>query len=144
MILGETGSIRDDENFLMVAHEGSTAHSYANRIGQVEISPSGDAGCFVGFPVKAMDQVTVSGLVCSDGQYKMLIAQGTALEVSHDEWIEGGSKMIGKLRFGMKPSEFVDCMMRAGLDHHLIIKEGDHTLELAMICDYLGIEKVVI
>lgn len=143
-ILGETGSIRDDEDYLMLAHEGSTALTFSETIEQVEISPLGDEGCFVGFPAKAMDQVTLSSIVCSNGQYKMLIAKGKTLNVSYDEWVDAGSKMIAKLRFNKKPSEFVDSMMRAGLDHHFVIKEGDYTQELSMICDYLNIEKVLI
>ena len=58
--LGEVGSIDTDNNILSIAHEGSTAHSLAESIDKVQISPSGDKGSFVGLPLKSMETVTVS------------------------------------------------------------------------------------
>ena len=31
--------------------------------------------------------------------------------------------------------------MEAGMDHHLLVKEGDHTQILSLVCKYLGIKR---
>jgi L-fucose isomerase-like protein len=140
--LGEVGSFKDD--ILSIAHEGSTAHSLAADISKVQISPSGESGAFVGLPLKPMDPVTVTSFAGSAGKYKMLISLGNTLEATKEEWTTGGSKLLVKLRIGGDAGKTVNAMMEAGLDHHLLIKEGDYTSLLELFCDYLGIEKAYV
>ena len=140
--LGEAGSFDDIANFLSVAHEGSTPVSMAASLDEVQISPSGD-NCFVGFPVKAMEHCTICDFQGSAGRYQMLIATGSVLPASHEEWVSGGEKQLIKLRFdNVLPSQAVDTMLHAGLHHHLVVKEGNLTEVMKMACAYLGIEIV--
>lgn len=143
-ILGEVGSYDDVANYLAIAHEGSTAHSAAESIDKVQISPSGENGTFVGVPIKPMPVVTVASIQGSAGNYQMLIAKGRTLPVTHEEWVEGGSKLLVHLQFEKKPSQMVREMMEAGLDHHLLIKEGDYTEMLCDLCDFMGVKKVLL
>ncbi|MCI8429973.1 MAG: hypothetical protein HFI16_06910 [Lachnospiraceae bacterium] len=141
--LGEVGSMDEQRQILALAHEGSTAHSLAASLEQVQISPSGDRGCFVGLPLKPMETVTISSIQGNgrDG-YQMLVESGSVKEVSRQEWIDGGEKLLVNLCIGRNPIDAVDRLMQAGLDHHLLVKEGDHTQVLSLMCRYLNIKKV--
>ena len=140
--LGEVGSIDDMENILALAHEGSTAHSLAEDIHKVQISQSGERGTFVGAPLKAMEKVTISSITGARGSYKLLADRAAVTEASHEEWVEGGEKLLVKLRVADKASAVVDQLMQNGMDHHLLVKEGDWVEVLKMICKFWDIERV--
>ncbi|MGN0732959.1 MAG: hypothetical protein ACI4LC_02155 [Emergencia sp.] len=145
--LGEVGSYDIVKNYLAIAHEGSTGACMTDDVNKVQVSPSGDieeTGAFVGLPVKAMDEVTVSSMQGSNGVYQMLVSKGRTLDISHDVWVEGGEKLLAHLSFEKRADEFVQGMLDAGLDHHLLVKEGDYTEIISMVCDYMDIKKVVL
>lgn len=142
--LGEVGSMDDEKQILALAHEGSTAHSLAEDISKVQISPSGENGTFVGVPLKPMEEVTVASIVGNRGTYKLLVENADVAAATHEEWVEGGEKLLVKLHVPEKASETVDKLMGIGMDHHLIVKEGDWTQVMSAICKYLDVEKVTI
>ena len=141
--LGEVGSMDDENRILALAHEGSTAHSLAEDVSKVQISPSGEKGCFVGLPLREMAQVTVSSIQGNghDG-YQMLVEKGRVIKAEEQEWIDGGEKLLVKLQLDKKASEAVDSLMRVGMDHHLLVKEGDHRELMALLCKYLKVKMV--
>lgn len=142
--LGEVGSIDDRRNILALAHEGSTAHSLASSYDKVQISPSGERGCFVGLSLKPMKDVTISSIVGSRGNYKVLVAKGDVMEATHKEWLAGGEKLLVLLHLEQNARAFLDSMMEKGMDHHLVIKEGNYRATLSMVCKFMNLEKVVI
>lgn len=141
--LGEVGSIDDENNILSLAHEGSTAHSLAASLEQVQISPSGDNGAFVGLPMHPMDCVTIASIQGNghDG-YQILIDKAAVAEATHEEWVQGGEKLLVKLQVSQKASVMVQRLMELGLDHHLLVKEGDHVEVMNLICKFMGIKTV--
>ena len=141
--LGEVGSIDDENNILSLAHEGSTAHSLAADLDHVQISPSGEKGAFVGLPLRPMDCVTISSLQGNgrDG-YQILVDKASVAEATHEEWVQGGEKLLVKLQVNQKASVMVQRLMELGLDHHLLVKEGDYTEVMKLICKYMGVKAV--
>ena len=142
--LGEAGSFDSERNIVSMAHEGSTAMSLAGDLSRTQINPSGERGTFVGVPVKAMDEVTICSMVGNGGKYKIFVAKARTLEVTYDEWVAGGSKLIVNLQFDVPAKEALDRMMDAGMDHHLLLKEGDYTKEMKAFCNYMGFEVVTL
>ncbi len=142
--LGEIGSIDDEMNILSLAHEGSTAHSLAESIQKVQISQSGTRGTFVGLPLKKMEKATVTSIVGSAGKYRLLIETADIAEATDKEWVEGGEKLFVKLHMPIKASEVVQKLIDSGMDHHLVVKEGDFTEILSSVCKYMDIEKVTL
>lgn len=141
--LGEVGSIDDQNNILSLAHEGSTAHSLAAGLEQVQISPSGDNGAFVGLPLRPMDCVTISSIQGNGREgYQILVDKASVVEATHEEWVQGGEKLLVKLQVAQKASLMVQKLMELGMDHHLLVKEGDHTEVLRLICKYMGVKAV--
>ena len=116
----------------------------AEGIEKVQISPSGEKGTFVGLPLKPMEKATVASIVGNKGNYKLLIEKADVVKAEYEEWKEGGEKLLVKLHVPVKASDTVDKMMKIGMDHHLIVKEGDLTAIMSAICKYMGIEKVTI
>jgi L-fucose isomerase-like protein len=143
--LGEVGSLNIDGNFLSIAHEGSTPASLAESLDQVQVSQENEKGCFVGLPLKPMDKCTVCDMQGTSGKYQMMIATGSVLPATHEEWVDGGEKLLVKLRIdNATPYDFVNKMMAAGLHHHLVVKEGNYVDILKIACSYLGISVVEI
>lgn len=141
--LGEVGSIDDENNILSLAHEGSTAHSLASGLDHVQISPSGDSGAFVGLSLRPMDCVTISSIQGNGHNgYQILVDKASVVEAAHEEWVQGGEKLLVKLQVNQKASLMVQRLMELGLDHHLLVKEGDHTEIIKLICKYMGVKAV--
>lgn len=140
--LSEIGSIDFDTDSLCLAHEGSSAHSLAGDVNKVQIGPGGDNGTIVGFPLKPMRDVTVASICGRAGSYRILVASGSTLPVSHDEWIEAGSKLVARLKFNGPADEAVEKMLENGVDHHLLVKEGNVAAELANLCRLTGVRVV--
>jgi L-arabinose isomerase len=139
-VLAEAGSIDVERNIIPVLHEGSSAMSLAGSLDKVRISPIGELGAYVGFPLKAMPVATVATIVGNGGNYKMLVAKGRPLDVPCDEWDRTGSRLAVSLQFDVEARSAMDQIIRGGMDHHIVIKEGDHTRELLSLCDFLGFE----
>lgn len=138
--LGEAGSIDGERNLIPVAHEGSTPMSLADSLERAQINASGELGAFIGVPHKAMDVVTTCAIVGNGGDYKVFIAKGRTLDVSHEEWVEGGSKLLVNLQYDIPARSVIDQLIKGGMDHHFVIKEGDYTKEMEALCDYLGFD----
>jgi len=140
--LAEIGSIADNNIYL--AHEGSSAHSLAEDVSKVQISPSGDLGCFVGTSLKAMPEVTMVNLCGRENTYRMLLAKVSTEPVTHQEWVDGGSKFFAKVNLGENAIDKFNKMLTEGVDHHLLLKEGNLVEQLVDLCDLLKIKRVEI
>ncbi len=140
--LAEVGKLDFKENCFQLTHEGSSAHSFAESISMVHISPGGEKGTVIGLPFKAMPEVTVGTMSGRKDTYKMLIGKGKTKPVSEREWIDAGKKLCVKLSFDCDVKEAFEKMLSQGTDHHLLLKEGNLTCQLMDVCDLLGIKKV--
>lgn len=141
-LLGEVGSF--DADVIYISHGGSSGHYTADSVDRVEIFHSGETGTYVGTPVKPMPVVTIANMTGKQGCYKMLITKAETLSVSDEEWEKAGKRLLVKLKFDKKVEEIMDGMFKAGVDHHLVIREGDYTETLSLLCDYIGVEKVIL
>jgi len=140
--LAEIGSMAD--NVIYLAHEGSSAHSLTEDISKVQISASGELGCFVGTPFKTMPEVTMVNLCGRENTYRMLVAKVSTEPVTHQEWLDGGSKFFAKVNLGGKAIDKFNKMLAEGIDHHLLLKEGDLVEQIVDLCDLLKIKIIKI
>ncbi|MBA7514504.1 hypothetical protein ES705_06534 [subsurface metagenome] len=138
--LAEIGSMAD--NTIYLAHEGSSAHSLTEDISKVQISASGELGTFVGIPLKAMREATMVNLCGRENTYRMLVAKVSTEPVSHQEWVNSGSKFFAKVNLGGNAIDKFDKMLAEGIDHHLLLKEGDLVEQLVDLCDLIKIKRV--
>jgi len=140
--LAEAGKLDFKENCLWLAHEGSSAHSLAEATSMVHITPGGERGTVVGFPFKSMPEVTIASLCGKKNTYRMLIAKGKTQSITEKEWLDAGKKLLVKLSFNCDVKEAFERMLSQGIDHHLLLKQGNLTCQLMDLCDLLGIKKV--
>ncbi len=140
--LAEIGSMAGD--IIYLAHEGSSAHSLTEDISKVQISTNEELGCFVGAPLKKMPEVTMVNLSGRENTYRMLIAKVSTEPVIHQEWVDGGSKFFAKVNLGGNAIDKFNKMLSEGVDHHLLLKEGDLVEQIVDLCDLLKIKKVQI
>ncbi len=140
--LAEVGKLDFKENCLWLAHEGSSAYSLAEATSMVHITPGGEKGTVVGFPFKPMSEVTIGGLCGKKNTYRMLIAQGRTKSITEKEWVDGGKKLLVKISLNCDVKEAFERMLAEGIDHHLLLKEGNVTSHLVDLCDVLGIKRV--
>ena len=98
----------------------------------------------VGFAFKPLPKVTISDICGNNGRYKVLILTGSTEKIDGKVWVEAGSKLLIKVKFEKNVEEIFNRMLTEGVDHHLLVKEGDVSAQLADLCDILGMKKVVI
>jgi len=140
--LGEVGGIDEENSVLELAHEGSSAHSFGEDISKVCIQNGGD-GTMVGVPFKPLPEVTMTHMCGTNGKYRMMILKGETLEISNEKWIAEGSKLLVRAKVDNARVTF-NSMMSAGLDHHILVKEGDVTRNLEDLCNIFGVEPIKI
>ena len=140
--LAEVGSINERANSLDLAHEGSSAHSLAENASKVSILPGGDKGTVVGFPLKAMPKVTVADLCGQANTYRLFAALARSQQVPIQEWVQAGSKFMARLSFKAGAREILEQMINGGVDHHLLLRDGDLLGHLRDLCDLWGIDLV--
>lgn len=140
--LAEAGKLDFKENCLYLAHEGSSAHSLAESASMVHITPGGEKGTVVGLALKPMPEATIAGFCGKKNTYKMLIAKGKTEPITEKEWVDAGKKLLVKLSLNCDIKEAFERMLAQGIDHHLLLKQGDLTCQLKDVCGLLGIKKV--
>ena len=140
--LAEAGRLDLDDNCLWIAHEGSSAHSLAESPELVHIFEGGEVGTVVGFPFKPAQPITVASLRGQKDTYKMFISKCKTDFVDEKDWAVAGKKFIAKINFNCSIKEAFEKMLAEGVDHHMLLKEGDITSQLSDLCDLLKIRKV--
>ena len=141
--LAEVGSIHERSNSLDLAHEGSSAHSLAGSPSRVSILPGGDKGTVVGFPLKAMPKVTVADLCGQAGSYRLFAVLARSQRVPPQDWVRAGSKFMARLSFDAGARDVLDLMVDGGVDHHLLLREGNLTGHLRDLCSLWRIDQVI-
>lgn len=139
--LSEIGSIDFQDNCLYLDHEGSSAHSLAEDVSKVHIEECGE-GTMVGFPFKPLPEVTITDICGNKGNYKILIIKGSTQRIDNRVWVDAGKKLLINVKFNRDAKEVFDKMLYEGIDHHLLVKEGDLTSQLSDFCDLLKIKKI--
>jgi hypothetical protein len=74
----------------------------------------------------------------------MLVTKVSTEAVTHQEWVEGGSKFFAKVNLGNNAIHKFNRMLKEGVDHHLLLKEGDLVEQLVDLCDLLKIRRIEI
>jgi len=74
----------------------------------------------------------------------MLVTKVSTEPVTHQEWVDGGSKFFAKANLGGNAIDKFNKMLIEGIDHHLLLKEGDLVEQLVDFCDLLKIKRVEI
>ena len=74
-----------------------------------------------------------------DGNYRMLIAPGTAIDT--EPFIRGNPLTI---RFDDPVPKLIDTILKKGFEHHYAVIHADVKKELLLLCEWMKIEPVTI
>ena len=91
-----------------------------------------------------MPEVTMVNLCGRENTYRMLVAKVSTEAVTHQEWVDGGSKFFAKVNLGANALDRFNQMLAEGVDHHFLLKEGDLVEELTDLCHLLKIRRIEI
>lgn len=137
-MLAETGKLDDVGDCLHFVHEGSAAMSLAESGGVVQAAA--EEGTAVGFRLKAMPQLTVASLCGYAGNYRMLLSKAASIGMEQQDWLDAGRKFHGRLRFAIPATQTFNELLRKGVDHHIVARQGDCLSDLACFCRITGVK----
>ena len=116
-----------------------------NRVGKIEVDEERITyACKIYLGLKDLFDrynITVASLCGKSNAYRMLITKGKAEPIIEKEWLDAGKRLLVKLSFNCDIKEAFERMLSGGIDHHLLLKEGDLTSQLVDLCDLLGVSK---
>ena len=81
----------------------------------------------------------------ADDSYQMFLVPGKVLPATHEEWVNGGEKLLIKFSAdNAKPSKLIDSMITNGFHHHVVVSEGELFEQMTLACKFLGINVVTL
>ena len=133
-------------NRLFLRHEGSSPASLAVEPAQVEVGPLGEAlGLLVEFPMRPIETLTVASLCGRDGKYGLWAGRMTSPGIPPAEWRERGRGFLAAISpLAGSVERLVDVMFDTGMDHHLLLQEGDRVDQLADLALLWGAEFIAL
>lgn len=140
--LFELGEMHEADNYLIGAHEGSSAVGLAEDSKLVKVVQGSDTGAAIGFPMKEMKCATVVNLTGAAGAYSLFVKTVEVVKTTEEDWIDSGYKLLTTLKIEEKPSEYMAYCVANGIDHHLVLKEGNYIKVLEKVAYYLDIKSI--
>jgi L-fucose isomerase-like protein len=131
--------IEDEEDVLILRHDGAGAPSLSRDISEVTLKPvSEDSGVTVFSAVKP-GIVTLATLWGKGKNHKMSILKGSTIRLTKGDVEKYGGGLVAKIKFRISARELTDRMINSGVDHHMLLALGDITTELMEFCRITGI-----
>jgi L-fucose isomerase-like protein len=78
--------------------------------------------------------VTIARLSEASGRYRLVIGRGEIIRGP-----KSFSGTSGLLKFERPARDILDVILREGLEHHISLTYGEHTLALQLLAEMLGI-----
>jgi L-fucose isomerase-like protein len=140
VFLGDLVHANEERNTFTFWHCGSGAKSLASpKTGAVAgVQPNRNLAYAFNHRLKA-GPVTIARLGQTNDGYRMLIAQGKALDDIENYW---GTSV--EVRFSRPVMELLDVIIKGGFEFHYSIVWEDITKELEALCSWLNIPITVL
>jgi len=125
------------EDAVQLAHCGSAALSLAEdpRQAQLRTHMRTGTGVTLEFGFKP-GEVTLAKLLRPEkDRMRLFVCRGEVIPTGAE--VRGS---VATVRPSPSAADFLDVMLRQGVEHHIILTYGDWTRELARFCDFAGIE----
>lgn len=141
-MLGELADIDPGKSLIYIGHAGSTALSLAQNIDEVRLTSEGEVGCFVQFPLKELDKVTLVNLWKDRDSYKMFAGLARSRSMGIKEWEDMGAVSLAKLEVEWDIDDTLAFFILEGMEHHFLVAAGDLREDLVDLAELLGIRTV--
>ncbi len=133
--------LREDTDSVFLRHEGSAPASLAASPSEVHVIDLADQrGTLIEFPLKAMERVTSASLSGRDGRYTLHVGSLRSREIPLTEWERWGRGFLADVTAAEGGARLLDRMFESGMDHHMLLQEGDLKPQLRDLAELWGIE----
>jgi len=140
--LVEIAKIGNEDDTLILKHEGSGAQSLSEQISDTVLKPFSDESGVLVFSSVRPGPVTMATVWGRRGRYSMSILTGNAMKLSKEDVEKNGGGLVAKIRFRIPAEVLVDRIIDLGIDHHMMLTLGDIARELVDFCKMTGIQPI--
>lgn len=124
-LLGELAHIETADELMYIGHAGSCALSLAENLAKVALPSEGESGCFVQFPLRKMPKSSLIAFWKKHGVPSLQVVPCTSVGMTTEEWMSLGGVSLAKLHSSAFHKDVLKSMISLGMEHHLIVSEGD-------------------
>ncbi|HEY2014329.1 MAG TPA: hypothetical protein VGH38_12555 [Bryobacteraceae bacterium] len=127
------------EGAIQFAHCGAAEPSLAGNRGKalLRVHMRTATGATVEFPFKEGGVTLAKLLRPSDGKLRLFAARGQVIPTE-----EGVRGSVATVRPEPSAPAFISAMMQQAVEHHIALVYGDWRRDLALFCDFTGVEYV--
>lgn len=140
----EPVQIINEENALILRHEGSGAPSLSEDVTQIRLKPVTEERGVIIFSAVKPETVTLATVWGKREQLKMCISKAQTLKLTQDDVQRYGGGLVAKLKFNANAEALINKMMNLGADHHMMLALGDVTDELTEFCKMVKIQSITL
>jgi len=141
----EWGQFDSERNAVFLLGHGIASPEVASAPERVTLTPAPEEWGFEGYGanwelILRPGPVTMAHVLATPGGWRMLISQGQSLEhpcMPIDE-------IHALVRVEMPVRDYLQTILEHGIAHHVIVVHGDCFERLQMVCDAMGMEKLVV
>lgn len=141
VVLGEPVSLLADRDSVLLRHEGSGPASLAASAAEVHVVDLGEQrGTLIEYPLRKAATLTAAALVGGRGKYSIYVAKLQSSGMPIAEWESRGRGFLGEVTAKGGGAKFLAAMFDTGMDHHMLLQEGDGVAALKDLAELWGME----
>jgi L-arabinose isomerase len=138
----EPVQIVNEENAIILRHEGSGPPTLSESISQIRLKPVSEEKGVIIFSAVKPGTVTLATLWGKPRRYRMWISKAQTIKLSEEDIDKYGGGCVAKIKFNYNAQELIGSMINQGVDHHMLLAFGDVTEELTEFCKMVKIKPI--
>ena len=143
VVLGEAVQLLRESDSVLVRHEGSGPASLAAGPSEVYVVDLGEQnGTLIEYPLRKAAKMTAATIAGGTGSYSLFVAELESKGIAIDEWEKRGRGFLGHVTAEGGGARLLDRMFDTGMDHHILLQEGDQLAALADLAELWGLDLV--
>jgi L-fucose isomerase-like protein len=140
VVLAEPAHLQVKTDSLLLRHEGSAPAAMAASPSETYVIDLGEQkGTLIEFPLRKVETMTAAGMAGRDGKYELYLGKLRSLGIPAGQWEKLGRGFLAEVTSPGGGGHFLGQMFESGMDHHMLLQEGDQTAQLADLAELWGI-----
>jgi hypothetical protein len=125
---------------LLLRHEGSAPAGLAASPSETYVIDLGEQrGTLIEFPLRKAQTLTAAGMAGRNGKYDLYLGKLRSLGIPAAEWEALGRGFLAEVTAPGGGKRLLEQMFETGMDHHMLLQEGDQTSQLADLAELWGL-----
>ncbi len=138
--LAEPVLLRRDTDTVLLRHEGSAPAGLAAAPAEVNVIDLGEQrGTLIEFPLRKAATLTVASVAGGKGEYGLYMGTLSSMGIPAAEWETWGKGFLADVTAAGGGQKLLDRMFDSGMDHHMLLQEGDQSAQLADLAELWGL-----